>query len=226
MSQDNEKHSKIPSVTGIALILGAIVAITGFMLQQTLGLNPDDTATWLASLGKNQDEATMGAILVSIGLLAWIVGVHGVNSSLQDTPGKVWANPGFLLLSFAIVSWAIIGQGLVLTEIEYGSKLGADAAMNQQLVVAGGVAHSASVAITTLGTIAFSAGMILIGLALFHNHYSHIWLTYLAILIGIVGLITSLIIFPISSEIAQLITGLCFGGTVAWSIGMGIYRLR
>ena len=31
MSQDNEMHAKIPSVTGIALILGSIIAITGFM---------------------------------------------------------------------------------------------------------------------------------------------------------------------------------------------------
>ena len=222
MSQDNDMHNKIPSVTGIALILGAIVAITGFMLQQTLGLNPDDAATWLNSLGTNQDEATMGALLVTIGLL---VGVAGINSALQDTPGKVWASPGFLLICFAVISWAIVGQALVLTEIEYGAKL-TGTAMDQQLVIAGGVAHSASVAVTVLGSISFGAGMILLGLALFHNHYSHEWLTYLAILVGAVALIASLIIYPINSEISQLVTGFCFGGTVLWSIGMGIYRLR
>ena len=225
MSQDNEMHSKIPSVTGIALILGSIIAITGFMLQQTLGLNPDDAATWLQSLGSNQDEATMGALLVTIGLLGWVVGVAGINSALQDTPGKVWASPGFLLICFAVISWAIIGQALVLTEIEYGAKL-TGTAMDQQLVMAGGVAHSANVAITVLGSVSFGAGMILIGLALFHNHYSHEWLTYLAILVGLVAIIASLIIYPINAEISQLITGFCFGGTVAWSVGMGIYRLR
>ena len=226
--------------TGLCLSIGVVAAIVGYVLWQvTLGFDTkvDDIATILKNSAAGSGTQSLITILVGVGLVVHVAGLLALKGTAKGTCESL----GTFCVTVAVIIWVVgLGSGIALTEmgekyVSYlaGAQAGNAAAVDAvaSITVAGGFIQAASVGSGQLGTLLASLGWLLIGFAYrgvdFKGALSFIPLGWLAIVAGVIGLVSTIIISNVVSiEASNQISGIVFLLIMIWSVLVGVKLVK
>jgi len=222
--------------TGITLGLGLLVAFIGYILWQVaIGFNTasDDIATILINSADGSAIIQISTILVSVGLVAHLAGLISTRGTASGTLESL----GIVSIAGAIVIW-VATSGLGLSFVEMGEKFvaamagaaagNAEAAATAGTIgTAGGYIQAVNVASSTMGGLLAGIGFLSLGLAYrgtdIKGAISFLPVGLLAIVIGLVLIVSAIIISPlVSVEAASQVSGIAFILILIWSVSRGM----
>jgi hypothetical protein len=207
----------VNKLAGYSMMVGPTLALVcyfitpGGMFIDTA--NPAAANEVVAALQGNSTLAAITGILVPVGLIVFFSGLSQFVANMSGGSGHAIARLGTPLVLISIIGW-VIGSGITIG-ISNGAALGEAAFYPIQVGIT---------AVSTLGTILFGVGAMLIACAASKRDENNTYMAYVASLAGIVAAVTG-VIGGISSgqlELMTMIGGICFLVFTIWSIIVGL----
>jgi hypothetical protein len=207
----------VNKLAGYSMVIGPVLALIcyfitpGGMFIDTA--NPAAPNEVVAALQGNATLSGITGILVPVGLIVFFSGLSQFVANMSGGSGHAIARLGTPLVLISIIAW-VIGSGITIG-ISNGVAMGAEAFYPTQVGLT---------ALSTLGTILFGIGAMLIACAASKRDENNTYMAYVASLAGIVAAVTG-VIGGLSSGQLELMTtigGICFLVFTIWSIIMGL----
>ncbi len=210
----------VNKLAGYSMVVGPVLAlICYFITPGGMFIEPADPAKPSEVVAALQGNATLSAItgiLVPVGLIVFFSGLSLFVANMSGGSGHAIARLGLPMVLISIIGW-VIGSGISIGISGAGD---GGAAM-----VAAFVPTQVGItAISTLGTILFGLGTMLIACAASTRDENNTYMAYVASLAGIVAVVTG-VVGGLSSDHLGLMTqigGVCFLVFTIWSIIIGL----
>ena len=175
--------------------------------------NPAAPGEVVVALQGNATLSAISVILVPVGLILFFSGLSLFVANMSGGSGHAIARLGLPMVLISIIGW-VIGSGISIG-ISGAGAAGPAAFVPTQIGIT---------AISTLGTILFGIGAMLIACAASTRDENNTYMAYVASLAGIVAVVTG-VIGGLSSDQLELMTmigGVCFLVFTIWSIIVGL----
>ena len=207
----------VNKLAGYSMVAGPVLAlICYFITPGGMFIDKADPAVPGEVVAALQGNATLSAItgiLVPLGLIVFFSGLSLFVANMSGGSGHAIARLGLPMVLISIIGW-VIGSGISIG-ISGGGAVGPAAFVPTQIGIT---------AISTLGTILFGIGAMLIACAASTRDENNTYMAYVASLAGVVAAVTG-VIGGLSSgqlELMTMIGGICFLVFTIWSIIIGL----
>ena len=207
----------VNKLAGYSMVVGPVLALICYFITPG-GLcidtaNPAAPGEVVAALQGNATLSAITGILVPVGLIVFFSGLSLFVANMSGGSGHAIARLGLPMVLISIIGW-VIGSGISIG-ISGAGAAGPAAFVPTQIGIT---------AISTLGTILFGIGAMLIACAASTRDENNTYMAYVASLAGIVAVVTG-VIGGLSSDQLELMTmigGVCFLVFTIWSIIVGL----
>lgn len=207
----------VNKLAGYSMVVGPVLALICYFITPggmfIDAANPAAPGEVVAAIQGNATLSAITGILVPVGLIVFFSGLSQFVGNMSGGSGHAIARLGTPMVLIAIIGW-VIGSGISIG-ISGGGAMGVEAFVPTQIGIT---------AISTLGTILFGVGAMLIACAASTRDENNTYMAYVASLAGIVAAVTG-VIGGISSgqlELMTMIGGICFLVFTIWSIIIGL----
>ena len=210
----------VNKLAGYSMVVGPVLALIcyfitpgGMLIDAQSPAKPDLV---VAALQGNATLSAITGILLPVGLIVFFSGLSLFVANMSGGSGHAIARLGLPMVLISIIGW-VIGSGISIGISGAGDGSAAAAApfVTTQIGIT---------AISTLGTILFGIGAMLIACAASTRDENNTYMAYVASLAGIVAAVTG-VIGGLSSgqlELMTMIGGICFLVFTIWSIIIGL----
>jgi hypothetical protein len=208
----------VNKLAGYSMVVGPILALVcyfitpGGMFIDTA--NPAAPGEVVAALQGNATLAGITGILVPVGLIIFFSGLSQFVANMSGGNGHAIARLGTPMVLIAIIGW-VVGSGI---------SIGLSNATDPVLGAGPVTVQIGITSVSTLGTILFGLGAMLIAGAASMRDENNSYMAYVASLAGVVAAVTG-VIGGLNSDQLELMTmigGICFLVFTIWSVIIGL----
>ena len=208
----------VNKLAGYSMMMGPVLALIcyfitpgGLFIDTANPAAPDEV---VAALQGNATLSAITGILVPVGLIVFFSGLSQFVANMSGGTGHAIARLGTPMVLIAIIGW-VVGSGI---------SIGLSGATDPALGAGPVTVQIGITAISTLGTILFGLGAMLIACAASMRDENNTYMAYVASLAGVVAAVTGVIGGLSSSqlELMTMIGGICFLVFTIWSIIVGL----
>lgn len=182
------KGDVLQKIGSVGFILGAIILVI-FNALFPRASDPSSTQEVLTKWGGQETLTQVSALLIAVGLWAFMIGAVGVYRSISVGAGAAFARLGFYGVVVATAVWTINMALVMATAGAAANWLAAPAALQAIAYSAAAAVYVASLAMHVMSIITLWLALVFLGIGMVLSKLYPRWMGWVGIVLGVVTVV-------------------------------------